>query len=1150
MSTEPGSARHCRTCGAPVPAQQPCAACALSQVLFEDAFPARDSENVTPAPIDDVAPMDTGFDATALPCRLGPYVVRREIAVGGSGAVYEAEDTRTRRIVALKLFRSVFLVGDSDKARFRLEAETAARLDHPHIVPVFEVGEHRRQPFISMKLMEGGSLAQRIAKPGPRISDRDAAGLVSTIARAVQHAHQHGVLHRDLKPANVLFDGSGVPFLTDFGLAKLMNEDSSLTMSSAHLGTPHHMSPEQAAGRVRDISTASDIWALGTILYQLTTGQLPFSGESQEDIFRRILDVDPVPPSQVRALQTTRPGDSTPSIHESSRSAFRDLETLCLRCLDKDPARRPASAGGLADELDRWLRGEPIHSRAVTPLERAGKWVRRNKKISLLAAFLLLTLVSGAGVSTVLWRRAETARRHADQNALLAHAAEVRARDHAYFATVAQAFSARAQGDLGHTRHLLAGMDPERRGFEWRLLDWLCRGDDAGSLNLAPREPRCVAWDSIRKNLAVLTSDRVIRWFDPVTLAVTVGPTVPNVRAQHTQIAVDTGFQVLTFSPDGKRFLCGDGDILIVAETATGALIHSTAGRHMGGVWIDDERVLFAGNNVWGAAGTASSGIFNITTRATERILDGIFGPVVLSPDREWLAWSRDNPRGMQIEVLPRTNLVPVATLQSSPAKRIIPIHGSPALLAFSADRHYLAVAIGHQARTASDVSVYDLNTQAPVLEASLPAQIHALAFSPDQPVLAVASGDSSLRTFRIGTASIASPTYDDEAAPGLGQPIGEAGPQTPPTDLLSRSAGGGQFGFLLGNTERIRDLTFSPGVPGTAPLATVGDDGSLRLWPLIASAPQARVGGISTANFWEHPAASANGRFALYRADTNRTWLWDRTSGRRIPYPEWHYPLAVLSDGRAVTRHFETGELFVWSPITNANSPPHELWRVKGIPSHPGFGVVVRGILSSDERTLVGLIPGKLLVLNLESHTTSGTDDQRMLYGASGVNAVDLSPDGRRIAVTGFIGHHARLYRADAITGGFVSLGTAEDYDTAVAFHPDGRRLFVGNEDGWVRVFDANNGQELESERWRAQTGGVTALAVSQDGRIVTSSGDRTLQFWDALPAPGGERHLRLRVSPIAPRNWIRFAANDTVLLHSAPGHALEAWEAPTRPQ
>ncbi len=365
MNPGPFPPRACRICGAIVPADQPCAACALAQVLSED----RIADGRDPVPV--TVGEDAGFDATALPCRLGPFLVRRELAVGGMGAVYEAEDTRSRRTVALKLLRSLLLVSDADKARFKAEAEAASSLDHTNIVPVFEVGEHRRQPFFTMKLMEGGSLADRLL--AGRLRPREAAGLVSKISRAVHHAHQRGVLHRDIKPGNVPFDATGEPQLSDFVLAKLVHAESSLTLSSAHLGTPQYMSPEQAAGRVREIGTASDVWALGALFYQLLAGRVPFLGEHHSEIFRQIIETEPRGMSDDDVQGTAGEG-KTPVVRRSRTQdpVPADLETLCLRCLEKEPARRVASASELADELDRWLRGEPIRSRPVTPLERAG----------------------------------------------------------------------------------------------------------------------------------------------------------------------------------------------------------------------------------------------------------------------------------------------------------------------------------------------------------------------------------------------------------------------------------------------------------------------------------------------------------------------------------------------------------------------------------------------------------------------------------------------------------------------------------------------------------------------------------------------------------------------------------------------------------
>lgn len=346
--------------------------------------------------------------ALTLPCEFAGYRLLREIASGGMGIVYEAEDLKLRRVVAMKVVRHAHFTTGEERARFQAETQAVAMLDHPDIVPIYESGEQDGMPYYTMRLAEGGSLADLLKKRGA-MPDREAAAFMSRIARAVQHAHDHGVLHRDLKPANILMDASGTPMLSDFGLAKLMSADLQMTHSHSHLGTPHYMSPEQAAGQVKQITTVSDVWALGVILHQILTDRLPFQGGSAVEVMRRITQEEPdisctskSKTSSVAALSGANPASA------SAASLQPDLATLIRRCLEKQPARRLVSAGFLADELDRFLGGRPIQSRAVDSAERLWKLALRHRAATFGILATSLALIAGTGIS--LWQAVKARR--------------------------------------------------------------------------------------------------------------------------------------------------------------------------------------------------------------------------------------------------------------------------------------------------------------------------------------------------------------------------------------------------------------------------------------------------------------------------------------------------------------------------------------------------------------------------------------------------------------------------------------------------------------------------------------------------------------------------------------------------------------------
>jgi serine/threonine-protein kinase len=316
-----------------------------------------------------VPPLPTGADRNALTLALGPtapaapprafgdYELLAELGKGGMGVVYQARQVSLDRVVALKAILPGCLTGAEDLQRFRTEAEATARLRHPHIVNIHEVGEVGGQHYYSMDYIAGPGLAQRLAGgplPGP-----EAARCVLAVARAIHYAHRQGILHRDLKPSNILLDADGEPHVTDFGLAKKIG-DSGQTRTGAVLGTPSYMAPEQAAGRNKEIGPAADIYGLGAVLYECLTGRPPFKSETPLETVRQVLDRDPAPPRLLNA------------------KVDRDLEVICLKCLEKDPRRRYASAEELAADLERFLQGEPISIRSFNVLDRLARSLERS----------------------------------------------------------------------------------------------------------------------------------------------------------------------------------------------------------------------------------------------------------------------------------------------------------------------------------------------------------------------------------------------------------------------------------------------------------------------------------------------------------------------------------------------------------------------------------------------------------------------------------------------------------------------------------------------------------------------------------------------------------------------------------------------------
>jgi WD40 repeat protein/tRNA A-37 threonylcarbamoyl transferase component Bud32 len=378
---------------------------------------------------------------------LGEYEILDEIGQGGSGVVYRARHLRLNRIVALKALRGSILGNRDTFERFRIEANAVARLEHPNIAPLYETGADAGAHFLTLRYFERGSLATVLKTRA--FTPKESVRLAITAARAMHYAHQRGVLHRDLKPSNLLIDAEGEPHIADFGLAKLADDETSLTLSSSVLGTPNYMAPEQADGRVKQASASADIYSLGAILFELLTGRPPFTGETALAVLRQVADEEPPRP---RALN--------PKLD-------RDLEAICLCCLEKRPDRRYASAAALADDLERWLDNKPIAVRPATSLERGLKWVRRRPLVAALAACAVVALLAGLAGTSWQW---SIARRTAEAARLDAYLTSMD-----LVQRIIDKQPERAKSILDRYRPKPGEKD--LRGWEWRRFWLLCRDD-------------------------------------------------------------------------------------------------------------------------------------------------------------------------------------------------------------------------------------------------------------------------------------------------------------------------------------------------------------------------------------------------------------------------------------------------------------------------------------------------------------------------------------------------------------------------------------------------------------------------------------------------------------------------------------------------
>jgi len=1090
---------------------------------------ASDTETLTQDP----AIIRTIDDQALQHIQIPGYELLAELGRGGMGIVYKARQIKADRIVALKMIISGEYAGRGDRNRFRTEAEAAARLQHPNIVQVYEVGEHQGRPFFSQEYCSGGTLAEKLA--GIPLPPREAANIAKQLAEAIAAAHAAGVIHRDLKPGNILLDATQAPKIADFGLAKKLDSSDGQTATEAMLGTPSYMSPEQATGASRDVGPTTDVYSLGAILYEMLTGRPPCRGASMAETLDLVRSQEPV---AVRRLQPRVP---------------RDLETICLKCLQKTPGRRYTSASNLAEDLQFFLAGQPIRARAIGRLERADKWIRRNPALAASMALVAMALVAGTAVSIFFAMKAEHRAEEANQAAIneskerdraeqrekdairlrndavsarndadLAAVNEGKERSRAelrekeaikarndladkaaalevqvYKTTVALAYQEWQNLGVRPARSLLNSCPPALKGWEWNFVNRLCNlGKRQRAIPCDPSaEPFAITVRPDGLQVAVGFRDGMLRVYDAETLE-----TVAEIKPFKAPIIEIHFGRRLAYSPDGSVLASA-----LMADTVL--LLDGRDPRRELGRLVEPKNIL----ERFVAVTFSPDGKTLATACGQEGIVKSYALKLWSVTDRKLIKTFRGHKNSLNsVAFHPTDGRVATGSFDERvlvwDPKRDEPVHtlgdhqGLVTSVAFSPDGKLLATGCED-----SLVRVWDSSSGKLLHRLTGHAgRVSAVAFSPGGDRVASCSFDENLKIW----------------------------------DPLS----GRELFTLRGHYAPVLDLAYRKG--GTE-LFAIGAERILRVWDAEKDRQQ-RI-------FGDHPAALREGLYSpkgrwiallsgLSASKQPEIYLYDARSGNRervisleskvtTYLPVWcmafHPQEKLIVTGSA---HQKFGEVVACDPVTGAI-----VWRRQPLKDQvhcvvfapdgrhvaiggtnrlailnaftgeevhcleePGAGIGSLAYSNDGGLLAAGTLSGPVHLWQTANWKRTHTLLTKLSGWGHSARPIAFHPKGKTIAVAG---QNGDIILYDSVTGQEMRRMKGPDGDGCVAFSPDGRRLFSGGRRGQtVKVWDPELGEDLFTIRGLSSR--VYALDLSPDGkRLLVTTENFAAHEFDATP-------------------------------------------------